>query len=634
MRRRIPSSLPSASSGALRSATRSRPARLSFACRALAGGLGVLLSLFMGLAAASEDFGQMLRKGDDLKTVDYPQFVSILQTVQQHAENLSAHDRVYLRYLEAWKNAYEGDDDTAIARLNAIANETDDATLKLRAGATAVNVLEVAKHYEEAFARMSSVLELLPSVPDKAARQQALLDAAQLYSEVGQYALALSYSQTVIEENAGGRGVCIGNRIKQYALYQKGSLKAIEPSMNSAIDACLKAGEPYNANALRMVAAMILIDQEKLDDAIKLLRDHYDEVKGSRNPRLLTRYDALLSDAYRKKGALSLARQYASDVTGSPLREFNEQLAVAYHVLYEIAKQQGDFKAALGYHEEYAAADKAYLDDLSARHLAYQKVNHENIASKLQVDALNKQNHVLQLEKQLTNKAVETSRLYIILLTMSVLFIGLWAYRTKRSQLHFQTLSRLDGLTGICNRPHFIAQAEKALEGGRRSGGGLAIILCDLDHFKQVNDRYGHATGDFVLKRTVSACNDHLSKSDIFGRFGGEEFAILLPGCGLEEARQKAENLRMAIVGITAYQAGNVRATVSASFGIAATSSSGHKLGTLLAHADAALYEAKRSGRNRVVVYSQPMQPEAPSLSIVSNTGEFVQYTGRHSGAS
>src|SRR5262249_40799621 len=135
-----------------------------------------------------------------------------------------------------------------------------------------------------------------------------------------------------------------------------------------------------------------------------------------------------------------------------------------------------------------------------------------NIANKLQVDALNKQNHVLQLERQLSGKAVETSRLYIVLLTMTVLFIGLWAYRTKKSQLHFQTLSRLDGLTGICNRPYFIAQAEKALENSRRSGEHLCIILCDLDHFKSINDRYGHATGDFVLKRTVSACKVHLNK--------------------------------------------------------------------------------------------------------------------------
>jgi diguanylate cyclase (GGDEF)-like protein len=231
---------------------------------------------------------------------------------------------------------------------------------------------------------------------------------------------------------------------------------------------------------------------------------------------------------------------------------------------------------------------------------------------------------------------VETSRLYIVLLIMIVLFIGLWAYRTKRSQLHFQTLSRLDGLTGICNRPHFITQAEKALDGSRRTGEHLCIVLCDLDHFKQINDRYGHATGDFVLKRTVSACNVHLDKSEIFGRFGGEEFAFLLPACGPEDARRKAEQLRTAIAGITAHQSGTSRAYVSASFGIAATSESGHELGQLLAHADAALYEAKRTGRNRVVVYSPiPQHSEAPpSLAIVSNTGEFVQYTGRSSGAS
>jgi diguanylate cyclase (GGDEF)-like protein len=225
---------------------------------------------------------------------------------------------------------------------------------------------------------------------------------------------------------------------------------------------------------------------------------------------------------------------------------------------------------------------------------------------------------------------VEASRLYIVLLTMTVIFIGLWAYRTKRSQLHFQTLSQMDGLTGICNRLHFISRAEKALEASRRTGDQVCIVLCDLDHFKSINDRYGHATGDFVLKRTVSACNVLLTKNEVFGRFGGEEFGILLPDCGPEEARERAEQLRMTIAGITAYQ-GTTKATVSASFGVATTSQSGHELGQLLAHADAALYEAKRTGRNRVVLYGQPSEP-AP-LAIVGTTGEFVQYAGRSSTA-
>jgi diguanylate cyclase (GGDEF)-like protein len=319
------------------------------------------------------------------------------------------------------------------------------------------------------------------------------------------------------------------------------------------------------------------------------------------------------------------------NVTDSSVHaEYGEALVTAYQVLYELAKDRGDFKAALDFHEQYSAADKAYLSDLTARHLAYQLVSHENISNKLQVDALNKENHVLQLQQELSGKAVETSRLYILLLTMTVVFIGLWAYRTKRSQLHFQNLSQLDGLTGICNRPHFIAQAEKLLDASRRTGESRCIILFDLDHFKSINDRYGHATGDFVLKRTVSACKLHLEKGDIFGRFGGEEFAILLPSCGAEDGRERAEQLRVTISSITAYQ-GTTKAAVSASFGIATTNTSGHGLGQLLAHADAALYAAKRSGRNRVFAHGDQTAEVTP-LNLLTSTGDFSQQlSGRSS---
>ncbi|MDB6010532.1 MAG: diguanylate cyclase protein [Gammaproteobacteria bacterium] len=592
--------------------------------------MGLCLS-FAGFAAAApaEDTGQLLLQADDAKTVNFAKFVEILHSIQQHPENLTASQHVYLRYLEAWKNAYDGDNETAIARLNALADEPIDVTLRLRAGATAVNVLELAKRYEEAFSRLSRILVLLPQVSDKAARQQALLDAAELYTDVGQYGLALSYAQTVIEEDTDGHGLCKGNRVKERALYESGRIKTVGSALQGSIDDCVKVGELGNAEVVRLTAARVFVDQGKLDEAIKLLRDHYEEVQATRNPRLLSTFDALLADAYRRKGVPALARQFALNVTGSPLREFNDPLVTAYRVLYEIAKDQVDFKAALEFHEQYFAADKAYLDDLSARHLAYQKVSHENIANKLQVDALNKQNHVLQLQRALSSKDVEASRLYIVLLIMTVVFIGLWAYKTKRSQLHFQTLSQLDGLTGICNRPHFIAQAERALEASRRTGEHLCMVLCDLDHFKSINDKYGHATGDFVLKRTVSACKVLLDKNEIFGRFGGEEFGVLLPACGPEDARQRAEQLRMTIAGITAYQ-GTTKATVSASFGIATTSHSGHDLGQLLAHADAALYEAKRAGRNRVVLFGQPS--ELTPLAIVAATGEFVQYAGRSSG--
>ena len=611
-----------------------RAARTRGVIPGLLSGLFLCVATLAASPAPQNEISALLEKADADRNVNYEAFSSILESAQKQRDGMSPAQREYLQYLEAWKSAYDGDQQTALARLTTLMDNSQDSTLRLRAGATAVTMLIFGKRYEEAFSRLSGVLQLLPEVSDTRAREQAWLNAAALYNEVGQYDLSLSYAQRVIDTNWAGRGFCEGWEQKIEGLYESGRVKVVGPELQTGVEACAKTGEAVYATAMRIFAAKAYIRQNKYDEAIRLLQQHYMEVKATRNPLMIATCDSVLADAYRKKGLPALAQQFATNVTESGVNySISEPLVTAYSVLYEVAKQRGDYKAALAFHEQFAAADKAYLTDLSARHLAFQKVNHENIANKLQVDALNKQNHVLQLERELSSKAVETSRLYIVLLTMTVLFIGLWAYRTKRLQLHFQNLARLDGLTGICNRPHFIALAEKALEASRRGGERLCVVLCDLDHFKQINDRYGHATGDFVLKRAVSACNVHLGKNDIFGRFGGEEFAFLLHGCGTEDARHRAEQLRMAIAGITAYQTGNVKATVSASFGIAGTISSGHELGQLLAHADSALYEAKRMGRNRVVVYSHAPTPgEVPALAIVSTTGEFVQVTGRLSG--
>jgi diguanylate cyclase (GGDEF)-like protein len=581
-----------------------------------------------GALAEPESLVGLLGKADNIKLVDHVEFVRLLARLEERAADLSPAEHEFFDYLHGWNSAYDGDYGAAIKTLEPIQDSSKDATLRFRAGATVVNVLSVAARYEEAYSRLNGLLSLLPQVANNAAREQGLMVATYLYNEVGQYDLSLRYAQTLFDENWAGKGICRGGQLKLEALYRSRKLQQIGPELQAGLDACSKAGDLPFENALRADAAKVYLEQRKYDDAIALLNGGYDEVVKSGYRRMISDYEALLAQAYRRKSP-PMARKLALDAIESSVKnQFTQPLANAYGVLYELAKDQGDFKAALSYHEQFAAADKGYLDDVSARQLAYQKVNHENVANKLQVDALNKQNHVLQLQRQLTDKAVETSRLYILLLAMSVVFIGLWAYRTKRAQLHFQTLSQLDGLTGICNRPHFMAQAEKALEASRRTGEPLCIVLYDLDHFKSINDRYGHATGDFVLKRTVSACRLHLDKTEIFGRFGGEEFAILLPSCASEYARQRAEQLRSTIAGITAHQ-GTTKATVSASFGIATTETSGRELGQLLAHADAALYEAKRIGRNRVVVHAQPN--EMTPLAIVAATGEFVQYTGRTS---
>jgi diguanylate cyclase (GGDEF)-like protein/PAS domain S-box-containing protein len=163
-----------------------------------------------------------------------------------------------------------------------------------------------------------------------------------------------------------------------------------------------------------------------------------------------------------------------------------------------------------------------------------------------------------------------------------------------------QELATTDSLTSIFNRRHFFALARGEVERSRRYQYPLSLIMFDIDHFKQVNDTYGHATGDMILQMIARRCRQHLRETDIFGRYGGEEFVVLLPLTDLANARLVAERLRQeaAKVGKDAKVDG-----VTISLGVAAMDQHCKDPETLLDQADKALYAAKDSGRNRVEVF-------------------------------
>ena len=160
-----------------------------------------------------------------------------------------------------------------------------------------------------------------------------------------------------------------------------------------------------------------------------------------------------------------------------------------------------------------------------------------------------------------------------------------------------------DQLTGVNNRRRFIELAEVEINRSLRYGRIFSLIIFDLDHFKHVNDEYGHLAGDVVLKTVAQTCKDCLRGSDIFGRFGGEEFVFLLPETNLEEGQLFAERMRIAIQNIS-FLAIDIDLKISASFGITSNEDQNSmKLEEMLRAADQALYKAKSSGRNCVCSY-------------------------------
>lgn len=161
---------------------------------------------------------------------------------------------------------------------------------------------------------------------------------------------------------------------------------------------------------------------------------------------------------------------------------------------------------------------------------------------------------------------------------------------------------RSDGLTGVSTRGHFLEVGRAELERAARYRYPLALLMLDIDHFKQVNDLHGHLAGDEVLKRVASACHGMVRANDHLARLGGEEFAVLMPQVSPEQATVMAERLRAGVAQLRCELAEGVVVLPRVSIGVAVAENGEGTLSALMRRGDGAMYAAKAQGRNRVVL--------------------------------
>jgi two-component system cell cycle response regulator len=167
-----------------------------------------------------------------------------------------------------------------------------------------------------------------------------------------------------------------------------------------------------------------------------------------------------------------------------------------------------------------------------------------------------------------------------------------------------ETMATTDGLTGLTNHRSFQERFGDLLERAARHGHKAAVLLCDVDHFKKVNDTYGHPQGDEVLRRVARVLQELARKIDITARYGGEEFAVVLDNADVHQARTVAERIRQEI-GKIVVETDKGPLSITESIGVAAFPDDGGDRATLIERADLALYHAKDTGRNRVVTYQE-----------------------------
>lgn len=178
----------------------------------------------------------------------------------------------------------------------------------------------------------------------------------------------------------------------------------------------------------------------------------------------------------------------------------------------------------------------------------------------------------------------------------------------KKVERELEALAQTDFLTGLANRRHFLAMAEQELARTIRYGGPLSVLMMDIDNFKKINDTYGHKSGDIVLQTLAKLCLAEVRNIDIIGRFGGEEFAAVLPQTDGERALDVAERLRETIAQAEVYLEHGLPIHFTMSIGVASRSGTSANIDTLISWADTALYEAKNAGRNRVRAYKRDGQ--------------------------
>jgi diguanylate cyclase (GGDEF)-like protein len=572
----------------------------------LARGVAILLALAAaGTSSTEGSVDAFIATARTIQLADHPRFAAMLAKI--HAENpvLTETQRWQLRFLDAWEDSYNGRYTEAAVIYQDILDHSGNPTLAAKAMGKMLSAYAFTKRYEEVFSLAERAVAVLDHTQDPVARFALLTDLSQSLNFSGQPEIAIRYARMMADVDPEGDNMCMPLATEVAAQYSTHTFAWDDPLFKRAIDACESKKDPVFTNMLLLTKSELAIEQHKPAEGLAILDRIAPSIIRTNYHGALTSLAATSAQALYALGRDEEARLRALEVLGMyGNADIDLWLRDAYEILYNVAKKRGDAAAALDYFEKFSEQDHGQLDDERARALAYQTVQQRKLVDKVEAENLSRKNDVLRAEQALTTKSLEISRLYVALLIIVVLSVVLWLFRVRRSRRRFEWLAHHDGLTGIANHQHFMAELEAALADLRRRKAPGCVILLDLDHFKQVNDSYGHAVGDVVLQHVVEVCRAQLRRGDLLGRLGGEEFGVLLPDCTPEQGMAIAEDIREALAQSSARVDGQVVPCLT-SAGVSSTEFSGYSLKQLRSDADAALYVAKREGRNRVAAGMQ-----------------------------
>ncbi|MDO6613822.1 GGDEF domain-containing protein [Shewanella sp. 1_MG-2023] len=562
------------------------------------------------------DIDILLKQADKVRSQQPKQFNHLLAYLKTFESDFTSEQSNYYRYLYAYQLGFKGDFNQAQRIWESISKSQVSTELKFRANLSLVNIFSYTKEWSEGLVYLEENLKNLHLIENSEVSQLGIFATAMFYNQIGQYELALNYANQIDMLAIEDRNQCIvKHQIVESKFYlSKINLESIE--ISQALKSCLISEESVWYNLTNSFIAKLHIKNGSDDEAIKLLLNNINDVETVNYIPVMAIFNSLLAKAYLNLGEYEKAFFYGEkSIALIPSISNSDTEMIAYEVLYKVAVREQAFEAALNYYIKFAEAEKSYFDDLKTKYLAFQLAQHRAVEQKVQIELLNKQNKLLKASQRLAESETENNRLFMALLIMVISLLAIAAIRSNRNQKRLKHLAQIDSLTQIYNRGHFNTAAQDAMSACQVNQDDISCILFDLDKFKTINDNYGHACGDWVLKNVARTCMNIGRTNDIFARLGGEEFCIILSRCDAVTALKIAEDYRKAIANIDSSPSGYTF-PITASFGVTDSVQSGYSVEALTGHADNAMYLAKSTGRNKVCNYADVLASKE-SCSVI-----------------
>lgn len=461
--------------------------------------------------------------------------------------------------------------------------------------------------YDDALVDLNRAFDLYTRIGETGGRRYTLNAMANLYSDphVGEFDKAIEYYRQILKQDmaVGAKGAVATALFNIASAYEeKGDYVAALRDFRRALAIDRALGDREAVIEEERAIGRVLTAQGKPEDAMPMIDRALAYYAEAGNADALARTRIVRATALRKLGRFDEALREIDQARAHFLRSDNSRY------LTFVYAERGEILAALGnWREAYAQAQA--LREMESR---LEKRLRQERTSRLRVqfDAARKeeQNAQLQAENRRRTAELESARrvrnlqrVVIGLCGALLLLLGTMALQQLQRNRKMRALAMTDDLTGLPNRRHILKYLDERRKAAAENAMPLSLIAFDVDHFKRINDRYGHGVGDRVLASVARLVADGLRAEDRVGRIGGEEFLVVLPSTALAEAEAIAERLRGAIESARLHGDGE-DARLSASFGVVELTAADRDSESLLKRADDALYRAKHEGRNRVAV--------------------------------